>query len=269
MSWIRNALLAAAVLVATTAGAQAQTLFARVSVWDAAGTTLLAGGNAANTFMAAASPLVAAAGPLGDYTGIGVTMTATPFAGPPQGVSLSLSNSFSNVVASSTQRLVVEYLLTGVNSPTGTLSLSQNASSSSSGTPGFAATASTQASGGQAGLAALPALTSTQAQGGLPAGFLAGTTSNGTFSPGTSVTYLPNPSTGSASSIGSPYGVYSVFVSGPKTTGSGGTGSFSSALTVFTTPPNPVIPEPATLIGACMGLASLGAYKLRRRQTVA
>jgi hypothetical protein len=58
--------------------------------------------------------------------------------------------------------------------------------------------------------------------------------------------------------------VYSVFVSGA--TSSNGAGSFAATVTVFNV--ERVVPEPATLISACVGLAGLGAYKLRRRQTV-
>jgi hypothetical protein len=256
MSWIRNALLAVGVLVLTTAGAHAQTLFIRASIWTNNGTTL---GPVSAIFPSAASPLVANIGSLGDFTGIGASLTATPFAG---GVSLSESVSFANTVSGSTQRLVVEFLNTGIVSPTGTASLSQSGSTSATG--GYAASPTSLTSGVQSGIAALPALT-TQGVGTLPAGFVANAMSTGAFVPPGAQTLQPNPANG-ASGLVSPYGAYSVFVSG--NTSANGTGSFAGTLTVFTTPVT-VIPEPATLIGACVGLASIGAFRLRRRQTVA
>jgi hypothetical protein len=261
MSWIRNALLAVGVLVLTTAGAQAQTLFIRASVWNAAGTTLIASSVVSSS---AASPLVASIGTLGDFTGIAASLTATPFTGPPAGVSLAESASFANTVSGSTQRLVVEFANTGISSPTGTASVSQSGSTSATG--GYGAGGTSLSTGVQAALGGLPALT-TQGTGALPAGFLATATSTGAFIPPGAQTLQPNPANGSASLV-SPYGAYSVFLMG--TTNANGTGSAAATVTVFTTPVTPPgIPEPATLISACVGLVSLGAYKLRRRQTVA
>jgi hypothetical protein len=120
----------------------------------------------------------------------------------------------------------------------------------------------------KAGATALPQTppTGTTGTGNLAAlGFTAIAASTGPIVPGLTTILQPNPASGFTANIASPFAAYTVFSTGA--TSSTGSGSFSSNFTVFTAVTT--LPEPATLIGACVGLAGLGAYKLRRRQAAA
>jgi hypothetical protein len=107
---VRTLLLAAGARAATAAGARAD-LIVRGEVFDAAGTSLIAMGTARTSTTAS---LVATFGIMGDFGDIAATLTATT---NPNGVTASLSSTFSNNVPDSTQRLVFEYMVTGIASP--------------------------------------------------------------------------------------------------------------------------------------------------------
>jgi hypothetical protein len=252
-----RALLVAAGFAVATSNARAD-LFIRASAYDSGGALVQT--TVTQTSVGNSTGLSFTFGNVGNFSGVGASLTPSAIV---NGLSLSLSNSFTNNVGGSTQHLVIEYMITGIVSPTSQITLSESASTSSSGYGSSAGTGFLN-SGVRTATIALPNTPpgANEGAGNLGAlGFSAIANTSGNYSPGIATFYTPNPSA-SAGNIVSPFAIYSVFSSG--TTSAGGPGSFAATVTGSTAS---AVPEPATIFGALVGIGGLGIAKLRRRKT--